>query len=218
MTNFKPILFKAPMIKANLDKTKTNTRRIVKPRYSNTDLLLKEDHNGSRLVEIQNDVPEPVKNADGTTTHRMRTYTEVLPKYNKGDILWVRETWEYNDSMTEVYLYRQKFEEDYKEEFWGRFKWKPSIFMPRDAARIFLEVTDVKLQRLQDISRKEAISEGILEVEPGYYLNYLTNNVVSSPIVSFASLWDFVNGKGTWDLNPWVWAYTYKMIDKPKGF
>ena len=97
-----PILFSTPMVQAILSGRKTMTRRIVKPKYSNTDLEWREDKHGKRLIEIQNEVPPPKrrKKPDGSYSvkYKLKAYRNMICPYGKsGDILWVRETWcDYN--------------------------------------------------------------------------------------------------------------------------
>ncbi len=114
-----------------------------------------------------------------------------------GDILWVRETWQKVEHPELKYRYRA----DHLNP--TSVTWKPSIFMPKDACRIFLEVTEIKVERLQDISEEDAIAEGV-EV-PTYketeLAKYKTN---------FSILWEFINGEESWESNPWVWAITFK--------
>src|SRR5690606_24530768 len=86
---------------------------------------------------------------------------DIKPIANVGDILWVRETWMYSDELENPYWYKQNIEEEYLPEFHSDFKWKPSIFMPKEAARIFLKITNVRVERLQDISIEDVCSEGL---------------------------------------------------------
>lgn len=138
-----------------------------------------------------------------------------LSKYKIGDILWVRETW----AKTEIGFV-------YKAKTCGNDKpingWKPSIFMPKEAARIFLEVTNVRVERLQDISREDAIAEGIERFDDAtfWYKNYLNQPLpgCSNPITSFQTLWMAINGAESWQSNPWVWVYEFKKIAKPTNW
>jgi hypothetical protein len=104
-------------------------------------------------------------------------------------------------------------------------KWKPSIFMPKKKCRIFLEITDVRVERLQDISEEDAIAEGIKktwindDIKQCRFKNYINDGKGSkSPIDSFNSLWVSINGKDSWKANPWVWVYEFKVVEKPKDF
>lgn len=104
------------------------------------------------------------------------------------------------------------------------FKWQPSIFMPKEACRIFLEVTDVRIERLKNITKLDARNEGISWwVESGRprfknYLNDGNGDSFGKAIASFASLWESINGSDSWDKNPWVWVTDFKRIEKPQNF
>lgn len=140
---------------------------------------------------------------------------EIKPKYNEGDILWVRETW----AKTEIgFVYKAKTCGNDK----PKNGWKPSIFMPKEAARFFLKVTGVKAERLQDISREDAIAEGIERFDDAtfWYKNYLNQPLpgCSNPITSFQTLWMSINGVESWQSNPWVWVYEFKKIAKPTNW
>lgn len=96
---------------------------------------------------------------------------------------------------------------------WG-FKRRPSIHMPRAASRITLEITGVRVERLQDISEADAIAEGIEpDVQPGdpvpLWRNYSTGNTTICPIYSYQTLWESINGDGSWAANPWVWCVEF---------
>jgi len=192
----KPILFSTPMVQAILDGRKTQTRRIIK---------------GTAKEWIET----------ATNPDWMKTAYE-LSRIRNGDILWVRETFaEQHPAMTPGddipdwvnYIYKA----DNPEPDWRNGKWKPSIFMPREAARIFLEVTNVRAERLHDLDDNDAINEGIGAVKSGYeyhdiYQDYLNDKNSLNPIPSYKSLWEKINGKGSWDLNPWVWVYKFKVL------
>jgi hypothetical protein len=101
-------------------------------------------------------------------------------------------------------LYRA--DQEYTLEERGGLPWKPSIFMPRWASRITLEITDVCVERLQDITRGDCMSEGC----PFPNLNMATNK--TDPIAWFANLWQSINGAGSWQENPWVWVIEFKRV------
>jgi hypothetical protein len=91
-----------------------------------------------------------------------------------------------------------------------RYRWKPSIHMPRAASRITLEITGVRVERLQEISHDDAKAEGIAELNATY--GDLRNERLSVPQHIFANLWESINGTGSWDANPWVWVVEFKRI------
>ena len=116
--------------------------------------------------------------------------------------MWVRETWRVADGVTKFYEYaagRSAFREA-ADESCG-VKWKPSIYMPRTASRITLEVVAVRVERLQEISEADAIAEGI------------GHSDVDAAVASYASLWDRINGPGSWDANPWVWVVEFRKVE-----
>lgn len=214
----KPILFNTEMVKAILEGQKTCTRRIIKKKYSNTDIDFHEDKHGKRLVEIQNDAPAPRKNPNGTTTYSMVAMKEIKKPYDIGDILYVRETWmmqsmsnfdkkakflfkaEPNERLKEVMLSSDRYEDLIKYSY--KKGWQPSLFMPKEAARIFLKVTNVRAERIQDITEDQIKKEGIIEELP--------------PLAedAFRELWDSTTKDYKWCLNPWVWVIEFKRIEK----
>jgi hypothetical protein len=192
----KPILFSTPMIQAILAGNKMQTRRIVKDQCEHS---LMDGH--------------------GLCRHCDHGSGYFRPKYQIGDILWVRETW-YNDAVFggPMYFYRANGEfdeqfETHKLKMVGPFRWKPSIFMPKEACRIFLEVTDIRIERLNDISQEDLIAEGISL--PNYAEQAIKDVHYPDPDVIYSLLWENINGLGSWDKNPWVWVVNFKQIGKP---
>jgi hypothetical protein len=201
----RPILFSTPMVQAILDKRKTQTRRIIKPQP------IEATYGKMMYGELE------------LTMNSLKNHS----KYQIGDIIWVRETWQYSDDLEHPYLYKQKELEELTPAFFKLMTWKPSIFMPKEVCRTFLVCTDVRVERLNDISEKDAIAEGIIEYAYGYWKNYTslfsggrpkTNIDFKSPCDSFKTLWQSINGKGSWEANPWVWAYDFKQTERPSNF
>jgi hypothetical protein len=234
----KPILFSTDMTRAILDGRKTQTRRVIRPRYSNTVLKMFTNKYGTRLVEIEKETP-PTHNPDGTTTRKIRAARDMLSKYAVGDTLWVREAWceapyecrhvsIHGGHMTlPVFAYRADSEVDYTGI------WRPSIHMPRAAARLFLRVTDVRAERLRDISNADCMREGLdadlLAQNCEYILEadlcMLTSlsdptrtedcgNCANTKRNQFKRLWDSLNAKRGfgWDTNPWVWVVGFEVM------
>ena len=196
----KPIIFKPEMVKAILEGTKTQTRRIIKVPPC-------EIHEHGGTVSVTK--PRKFKNE----------YARLCPyePYHVGDILWVRETWSIHpltkpDNLSELgycsvctackkrkgkYIYKASFPKSYP-----CTGWKPSIHMKREAARIFLEIKSVSVGRLQDITDADAHAEGM--DSPSY------------PIIQFKDLWEEINAKRgySWDSNPWVWVIEFERINK----
>jgi hypothetical protein len=209
MTNEKPIIFSTGMVRAILDGRKTVTRRVIKPKYSNTVFEMFTNKYGTRLVEIEEETP-PIKNANGTTTHKVRAAVEVEPKYSAGDILYVREAYcpRYFDDGSPAY--RADYNEKRLSDVVPEPKWRPSIHMPRSAARLFLRMTGVRAERLQDITEEDAIAEGVrIGIGGAPYF---------SCVNAFRALWGSLYAKSGhgWDTNPWVWAYTFERTEAAK--
>jgi len=199
----KPILFSTQMVKAILEGRKTQTRRIIKPQPPETVM---------NPVHLANDVLSPsgysfISDEFGEIP--------IKSKYKTEDILWVRETWvwEGETKYTDIqqigwFFYKADFNEGE-----GPTKWKPSIFMPKEAARIFLEVTNVRVEKVQDISEEDAMSEGINL--PNYAEQAIKDVKYPEPSEIFMELWDSINGKKyPWSSNPWVFVYEFKKIEK----
>jgi hypothetical protein len=194
----RPILFSGPMVRALLAGTKTQTRRIVKREIINHHSL-ERDEAGAYWVEAEDGDHYKV--------------TDWCPYGQPGDQLWVRETWarvnvaQFTGEPQFVYPVC-----DTLTDYGG--PWRPSIHMPRAASRIALEITGVRVERLQEISEHSAINEGI-ELKGHVWKDYRTDGGWSNPINSYASLWAKINGTegpGSWDANPWVWVVEFKRV------
>ncbi len=190
----KPIIFSTPMVQAILDGRKTQTRRLIKDKdiTNNFDI----DVDGSAYAYIN---PETGDSCPPT----------AIAKYQVGDILWVRETWSRDESGE--YVYRTNYGTTEDDSFPPSvFKWKPSIHMPREAARIFLLVTNVRVERVQDITEDEAIKEGAKAYGPN-------NCSGTSARIAFAEIWDKTTTEHEWRTNPWVWVIEFEKISKEEA-
>lgn len=222
----KPILFNSEMVRAILAGRKTVTRRAVKLIYDNTHHEVKTDKYGTRLIELQNDVEGETfgKNPDGSTWHKLLAYREPQPPYRKGDILYVRETWQYmynldgNDQIIEGtgrYIYAA---DDQNVDTWVNpdgthrqgIPWKPSIHMPKEAARIWLKVTKVGYEQLHNITMEEIRREGLgsMAVHAGDF------HIATK---EFQQLWDSTvkMHDHIWEKDPYVWVVHFERCDKP---
>ena len=221
----KPILFNAPMVQAILEGRKTQTRQAIKKKYSNTvfDWYKNKKYGEPIFCEAEPDVP-PEKLTNGMTRRKIRFFEPCIPKYKKGDVLYVRETWlkheceglQREDRCYDVscdchYVYRADYADN--QLFDNGVKWKPSIHMPRKAVRIFLRVTDVRVERVQDISEQDAQSEGVDATTTPYI-----PGIGRTYTQGFGVLWNEINSKRGygWDANPWVWVYTFERREKPE--
>ena len=204
----RPILFSAPMVRAILDGRKTMTRRVIKKQP--LDIL---------PMNVPNQWCALDEWGEDGNKGSIRACRFGVP----GDQLWVRETFGIFDRAgneraiaykadgddgpaTWVEVPKDKyFKDDY---FPADERWRPSIHMPRWASRITLEITEVRVERLQEISVEDCQREGISDsamggkVQEGYV-----------PQTAFSDLWDSINGKrAPWASNPWVWALTFKRV------
>lgn len=218
----KPILFNTEMVRAILDGRKACTRRVVKYKYDNTQMEVKTDKYGSRLIEIQCDVEGETygKNSDGSTWRRLRPFIEKKPPYRRGDILYVRETWgEGYAEGTYIYKADDKLAELQTFKKTSKILYHPSIHMPKEAARIWLKVTDVRVERLQDITDDGAKDEGA-NWKNGKNVGW-EEKMKRTATERFAEIWDSTIKKSDldrygWAANPWVWAIQFERCGKPE--
>lgn len=172
----RPIPFIAPMVRAILDGTKTQTRRVAKPKRS----------------------IEPM--------------TDECPYGLPGDRLWVKEAlrcfeWMDGGETSVEYVASPGVMHDDAEWVWKRDT-LPGMFMPRRLSRLTLEITDVRVELLQDISKADAIAEGVAE----YARSHLGEPEAFTAYGQFEFLWNAINGHGSWDDNPWVWVITFRRV------
>jgi hypothetical protein len=201
MMKERPILFSAEMIRAILDGRKTQTRRVIKPQPFNTP-------DGSWHIELE---PRSGYNSEKT----LRNYLPARCPYGEpGDRLWVKETYAGDDFTGYAYRATQPDALPFGEEV--TFKnWKPSIFMPRAASRFTLEILNVRVERIQDMTFDDALAEGIKRTDEDYFLAPLAgvpDYPWLHPVVAFSSLWNDINTKRGfgWEVNPWVWVIEFK--------
>nr|WP_325049320.1 hypothetical protein [Pseudomonas mendocina] len=226
----RPILFSGAMVRAILEGRKTVTRRAVKhqPDVPVTDAIPRRNYpHGPATVDWYwrpqhghlNGVPS-------------NGWDFKCPYGQPGDRLWVRENTEaavspcgsvilsrYSADKAPVLLSGCKdpaFDGSVAHWIYPR-NTRPSIHMPRRACRILLEITDVRVERLQDISRQHALAEGISPPSSGrFHCGYDEEGEVTSksPITAFAWLWNSINGEGAWAENPWVWVVEFKRVEQ----
>ena len=191
----KPILFSGPMVRAILEGHKTMTRRVLP-------------------------IVGP-KNLGDTHCNNIET-----PRYDVGNRLWVREAWRAELSWQSLkpsdipqgaaIFYeadKSKTDNGIGAKFPGKLR--PSMFMPRWASRITLEVTGVKVERLNEITDNDALAEGVdgaVPATPGIDIDIDGDFWPGGPVRMFLRLWESINGPGSWDANPWVAAYTFKRV------
>lgn len=213
------------MVQAILDGRKTMTRRIMKFKSLDPAAIgaIHPDGSGKGWIAWQpgkNVTPEDTKEAyPGEVGFK-------CPHGAVGDVLWVRETWcwpEFLGPEDRGYIYKASENGQLWQDSSQDWTWRPSIFMPKAACRIFLEIADIRVERLQDITEVDAIAEGVQLLFPGCTMGYRSYAVADGgkgvfPYISFKTLWQKINGHESWEDNPWSWVVSFKQIDKPKGF
>lgn len=212
----KPILFNTEMVRAILDGRKTCTRRVAKNVPDHIHRIEPVYENGRFQFDCF--YSSYVVALDAYADFCM----PCLPPYQQGDILYVRETWSHpivpSDKNRYVYRADEVAEDGFKNE---AHIWHPSIHMPKEAARIWMKVTDVRVERLQEITFDSCQNEGIYDDYKTYSEVY-TNNLhrMAYPKV-FARLWNSTIKKSDldrygWNANPWVWVIEFERCEKPK--
>ena len=212
MMAIKPILFNTEMVRAILDGRKDATRRIVKG-------FIPDD----AVWGYTAFTPKGYISCRGTFADGYGEKFFKLP-CEPGDILYVRETWK---KAPNGYYYYEGWQ---RNDIADITKWKPSIHMPKEAARIWLKVTDVRVERLQDITEKQACMEGTDPWDEVCYENNGWHPTFSDPdsggdpnmVDGFHKLWNSTINKSDldrygWDANPWVWVIEFERCEKPKG-
>lgn len=225
--SIKPILFNTEMVRAILDGRKTQTRRVVKE-FAGEEILSVSASDGTEIGKYGRDgwrgkLPD---------RHDGNTYcVEAKPPCKVGDILWVRETW---GKLTECDVFppyepneeRFIYRADIGDPDHFQAKWHPSIHMPREAARIFLRVMDVRVERLQDITEEQAVMEGFsagcFEISGGP-LGVEDDPETWTAVEVFDDLWNStIKPKDRdiygWYANPWVWVITFERCERPFGW
>ncbi|MCA8195428.1 hypothetical protein [Burkholderia vietnamiensis] len=233
----RPILFSGPMVRAILEGRKTQTRRMIKHQPPNDVSLISVSRYHPTVIDRHGD--------EGPGDEIFGAFSDdgewgcTSPFGEPSDRLWVRETWSAdfanhypherlwyaadNDRRHDIDVrdgVRGIYSPESREHV--PFRWRPSIHMPRWASRITLEITAVRVERLQDISESDAIAEGIETFKTddpdlqGMWRDYSEDGMASgNPVGSFLTLWDGINaarGHG-WDANPWVWVVEFRRIE-----
>lgn len=205
----KPILFNTDMIRAILDGRKTVTRRVVKMPAAVT----------SKTVD-RVCVKDGAAHFSWSWSEAFSGFDVKMP-YRPGDILYVRETWQHGFGGT--YLYRASAGHDLFMTADGKLvsdiPWRPSIHMPREAARIFLRVTDVRVERLQEIDGQGVLAEGVDNGRSNPAMGKRWENMQR---MAFSVLWDSTikpsdHALYGWAANPWVWVIEFERISREEA-
>ena len=208
MSRALPILFNTEMVRAILDGRKTCTRRVIE------------------LPENMDGVPVGKSGDSSNPLGFMYPGGIKRPPYQPGDILYVRETWcalPVNEAghMRGHSIYYYRADGDLRPEGW-RGKWRPSIHMPKEAARIWLKVTDVRVERLQDITEEGAKKEGAIDNRGFIHSPNNEYDNVHTAREHFVKIWNNTIKKSNldrygWEANPWVWVIEFERCEKPEG-
>jgi hypothetical protein len=238
----RPILFQTEMVKAILEGRKTQTRRT-----KGLDEINRDPNHWSRIGDPRKNTvrfwdsrkesnPNPLAIHYGFREPYGLLHYVKSPYGKPGDLLWVRESWTEAGRFesdfyanSEVNAYRTKdayFFPNWKQLDtshwnWDKLKWKPSIHMPKDSARIWLIIEDIRVERVQEINEKDAKDEGVKYIESNNffergYKNYLTRDLddpnYCRAVNSFKTLWISINGQNSFDSNPWVWVIQFRVL------
>lgn len=194
--NVKPILFNTEMVRSILDARKTVTRRVIK---HDVDAILNSTYRKEHPEVDDKQIISKI----------------CMPPYQPGDILYVRETWA--QAAAHTFFYRA-------DKTIQNILWRPSIHMPKEAARIFLKVTNVRVERLQDVTAEQARAEGCdgrCECPSSGTYGSLSCVTRDFSIEKFETVWNSTIKKSDidsygWDVNPWVWVIEFEVCDKPE--
>ncbi|CUI56075.1 Uncharacterised protein [Achromobacter xylosoxidans] len=222
----RPILFSGPMIRAILAGNKTQTRRIVKPQPPSSTVSVNLYHH-----------PDPRPHFWAADGGALLDWAQPCPYGAPGERLWVRETWQHANHPFGPYqegapvFYRADYHDDPhgpdgELSPQGKYReWRPSIHMPRTACRLELEITDVRVERLQAISYEDALAEGAFDPRMFWGAEFDDVDGESAdelarrlqwPQRAFRELWCKINGAESWDANPWVWVVEFRRADTDK--
>ena len=212
--NFKPILFSTPMVQAILRGEKTQTRRIM------------QEQPPCQLLSCGTSGRYWADNPEDLRAKYFRC------KYEIGDILWVRETWaktgdNFHDDWERKSIYYFKADNPFNEkelhenypQMKGFPKWRPSIFMPKEACRIFLKLKSIRIERINDISENDSLQEGIQPFTKDNNIfkhgldGWEWQSMTKYAKEAYKILWQKINGEKSWAENPWVWVYEFERTD-----
>lgn len=216
----RPILFSGPMVRAILNGTKSQTRRVIKPQ---PDDYIDRLH-GNRFRQRAPYILAHPETGEGDYGFGFSDENRQwkCPYGKPGDRLWVRETWSHTGvavwtiddarraSGNGKVIYKATDEQPCHGCWW------PSIHMPREFSRITLEIGAVRVERLNEISEADAIAEGIITFDERYFHHSASAAQESrfmQATMAYRDLWEVINGPDSWDVNPWVWVVEFKRVE-----
>lgn len=218
------MIFNGEMVRAILDGRKTQTRRIMKNQPEHSGLGLR------RVIDSKNGSDDgkyfwSLSDACGL---KIRSKSFTCPFGSVGDRIWVREAFRVHSRATDVatLVYKASERNSWTEQTHRvpvsvcnkpatPEKWKPSLHMPRWASRLLLEITDVRVERLREISQADAEAEGVGKLKKGFWKNYQPGwtEFQLTARGSFATLWKSIYGDESWYADPWVWVIEFKRVE-----
>ncbi len=217
------MIFNAEMVRAILDGRKTQTRRVMKvqPESNQLGLLLITDSTK------RSDIGKYHWAESNATGNHVRSKLFSCPFGAAGDRIWVRETFcpvddtQYGGEKWVDYRATPRYEASHPAGWDSApndaeaLKWRPSIHMPRWASRILLEITDVRVERLNSIHDVDAMREGIQNLTTCSHADFGIPGVVNAqhPVRAFQLLWESIYGADSWRANPWVWVIEFKRVE-----
>lgn len=228
-----PILFNTDMVRAILDGRKTVTRRVLKNLPKDAEYVGQLEDSFDPWDE--KDIGKSMFKTSLLPTEKAGCIF-IKPPYQTGDILYVRETWQEccrNTIHSQIVHNKYCFKASVDNPIYGCIdrecgqicNWKPSIHMPKEAARIWLRVTDVRVERLQDITTEQILREGANTEAIKHYIKQMPDQtdewIDAAHKVEFQQLWDSTIKKSDidrygWDANPWVWVIEFERCEKPE--
>ena len=212
-----PIIFSTPMVQAILEGKKTMTRRIVSELFETPF----SEPCGDFLV-IENKWLA-VDFIDALTRDYDKHVRIKCPYGKPGDLLWVRETWgiyrSHPEGKDNIVFKSELHSVYYPNDSESNGSWKPSIHLKKIHARLWLQIENIRVERLRDISEADAKAEGIMRYAGDNYYFYPCKDLrddtyVDRAVTSFYSLWKVINGQESWDANPWVWVIEFKELSR----
>jgi hypothetical protein len=234
----RPILFSGPMIRALLAGTKTQTRRVVKPLTKRHPVVNLAEHGTCAHVrKYSGRFNDPdswgFAGAEDGADMALADWPELCPYGKPGDLLWVRETWQHSrqrlcrcpqgsepspcdDWSNGTGCASVRGDVIYRADGESLVPWRPAIHMPRWASRLTLRITNVRVQRLQEISAEDVDAEGLGGDFPHKVWPHLFPDAEAAGALTipqcYGRLWESINGPGSWGANPWAWALTFDVI------
>ena len=212
----RPIIFNSEMVKAILDGRKTQTRRVMKSQPRPSESRLGDYWFPCKKMETMVHVSE-FNPATSRYPDSQDVFSECCPFGAIGDRLWVRETFALGLCTESTLAYNATHKpEDLEDGWFEKIKWTPSIHMPRWASRINLEITNVRVERLNAISEEDALAEGCKALE-GCKWHTFEEAKCGTPMHNhtakdaFSALWQSIYGEENWSSNPWVWVVEFKQ-------